>query len=36
MKASQILFVFVLLNMGWECQTAVFERLEADKHFMFV
>ena len=36
MKASQILYVFVLLNMGWECQTAVLERFEAGKHFIFV
>ena len=26
MKASRILYVFVLLNMGWESQTAVLER----------
>ena len=41
MKASQILYVFVLLNkrsgtLGWESQTAILERLEADKHFIFV
>ena len=36
MKASQILYVFVLLSMGWESQTAVSERLEAGKHFIFV
>ena len=35
MKVSQIFYVFVLLNMGWEFQTAVLERLEADKHFIF-
>ena len=32
MKASQILYVFVLLNMGWESQTAVLWRLEVGKH----
>ena len=36
MKASQILYVFVLLNMGWESQTAVFEHLEGGKHFIFI
>ena len=36
MKASQILYVFVLFNMGWESQTAVLERLEVGKHFIFV
>ena len=36
MKASQILYVFGLLNMGWESQTAVSERLEAGEHFIFV
>ena len=35
-KASQILYVSVLLNMGWDSQTAVLERLEAGKHFIFV
>ena len=33
MKASQIL---VLLNMGWERQTAVLDRLEAGEQFIFV
>ena len=32
MKASQILYVFVLLNIEWESQTAVLECLEAGKH----
>ena len=36
MKASQILYASVLLNMGWESQTAVLEHLEAAKHFIFV
>ena len=36
MKASQILYVFVLLNIVWESQTAVLEILEAGKHFIFV
>ena len=36
MKASQILYVFVLGNMGWESVTAVLERLEAGKYFIFV
>ena len=36
MKASQILYAFVLFNMGWESQTAVLKRLEASKHFIFV
>ena len=36
MKASLILHVFVLLNMGWESQTVVLKRLEAVKHFIFV
>ena len=36
MKASQILYVFGLLNMGWESQTAVLECLEAGKHFIVV
>ena len=36
MKALQILYAFVLLNMGWESQTAVLARLEAGKHFIFV
>ena len=36
MKASQILYVFVVLNMGWGKQTAVLERLESGKHFIFV
>ena len=36
MKASQILYVFVLLNMGWESHTAVLKHLEAGKHFIFV
>ena len=36
MKASQILYAFVLLNMGWESQTAVLKRLEASNHFIFV
>ena len=36
MKASQILYVFVLLNMGWESQTAVLDCLEAGKHFIVV
>ena len=33
MKTSQILYVFVLLNLGWESQTAVLECLEVGKHF---
>ena len=33
MKASQILYAFVLLNMGVKSQTAVLEHLEAGKHF---
>ena len=36
MKASQILYVFVLLHMVWESQTAVLKRFEASKHFIFV
>ena len=36
MKASQILYVFILLNMRWESQTAVLEHLDAGKHFIFV
>ena len=36
MKASQILYAFVLLNIGLESQTAVLERLEAGKHFIFI
>ena len=34
--ASQILYVFVLFNMGLESQTAVLECLEAGKYFIFV
>ena len=36
MKASQILYAFVLLNMGLKSQTAVSEHLEAGKHFIFI
>ena len=36
MKMSQILYAFVLLYIWWESQTAVLERLEAGKHFIFV
>ena len=36
MKASQTLFAFVLLKLGWKSQTAVFERLESGKHFTSV
>ena len=36
MKASQILYVFDLLNMGWKSQTAVLDRLEAGEYFIFV
>ena len=36
MKASHILYAFVLLNMGCESQTAVLERLNAGKHIIFV
>ena len=34
MKASQILYAFVFLNMGRESKTAVLEHLEAGKHFI--
>ena len=36
MKASQILYAFVLPNMRWESQTAVLEHLEAFRQFIFV
>ena len=35
-KVSQILYAFVLLNIGWESQIAVLEHLETGKQFMFV
>ena len=36
MKASRILYGFVLLNIGWESQIAVLEHLETGNHFIFV
>ena len=36
MKATQILYVFVLLNPGWESETAILERLEAGENFIVV
>ena len=39
MKASQILYVLffiLLLNVGWESQIAVLERLEAGNHSIFI
>ena len=34
--SSQILYAFVLLNMGYKSQTALLEHLETGKHFIFV
>ena len=35
-SVTDFLYAFVLLNMGWESQTAVLEHLEAGKQFFCI
>ena len=36
MKATQILYEFVLLNIGWENQTVLSERFEPGKYYIYI